>query len=98
MKYIFNFFLFTYFSFVSLGITSDTESNAKLFGSLPDVSNVKISPNGKFVGVQQRTEETIVVKIIDLDKLILINDSTWFPIIDNNSFIDFINNYFHNLF
>ena len=67
MKYIFNFFLFTYFSFVSLAITSDTESNAKLFGSLPDVSNVKISPNGKFVGVQQRTEETIVVKIIDLD-------------------------------
>ena len=31
-------------------------------------------------------------KIIDLDKLILINDSTWFPIIDNNSFIDFIDN------
>ena len=73
MKYIFNFFLFTYFSFVSLGITSDTESNAKLFGSLPDVSNVKISPNGKFVGVQQRTEETIVVKIIDLDNAQLLS-------------------------
>ena len=73
MKYIFNFFLFTYFSFVSLAITSDTESNAKLFGSLPDVSNVKISPNGKFVGVQQRTEETIVVKIIDLDNAQLLS-------------------------
>ena len=73
MKYIFNFFLFTYFSFISLAITSDTESNAKLFGSLPDVSNVKISPNGKFVGVQQRTEETIVVKIIDLDNAQLLN-------------------------
>ena len=73
MKYIFNFFLFTYFSFVSLAITSDTESNAKLFGSLPDVSNVKISPNGKFVGVQQRTEETIVVKIIDLDSAQLLS-------------------------
>ena len=73
MKYIFNFFLFTYFSFVSLTITSDTESNAKLFGSLPDVSNVKISPNGKFVGVQQRTEETIVVKIIDLDNAQLLS-------------------------
>ena len=73
MKYIFNFFLFTYFSFISLAITSDTEINAKLFGSLPDVSNVKISPNGKFVGVQQRTEETIVVKIIDLDNAQLLN-------------------------
>ena len=73
MKYIFNFFLFTYFSFISLAITSDTESNAKLFGSLPDVSNVKISPNGKFVGVQQRTEETIVVKIIDLDSAQLLS-------------------------
>ena len=73
MKYIFNFFLFTYFSFVSLAIASDTERNAKLFGSLPDVSNVKISPNGKFVGVQQRTEETIVVKIIDLDNAQLLS-------------------------
>ena len=73
MKYIFNFFLFTYFSFISLAITSDTERNAKLFGSLPDVSNVKISPNGKFVGVQQRTEETIVVKIIDLDNAQLLS-------------------------
>ena len=73
MKYIFNFFLFTYFSFISLAITSDTESYAKLFGSLPDVSNVKISPNGKFVGVQQRTEETIVVKIIDLDSAQLLS-------------------------
>ena len=73
MKYIINFFLFTYFSFISLAITSDTESNAKLFGSLPDVSNVKISPNGKFVGVQQRTEETIVVKIIDLDNAQLLS-------------------------
>ena len=73
MKYIFNFFLFTFFSLISLAITSDTESNAKLFGSLPDVSNVKISPNGKFVGVQQRTEETIVVKIIDLDNAQLLS-------------------------
>ena len=73
MKYIFNFFLLTYFSFVSLAIASDTERNAKLFGSLPDVSNVKISPNGKFVGVQQRTEETIVVKIIDLDNAQLLS-------------------------
>ena len=37
-------------------------------------------------------------KIIDLDKLILINDSTWFPIIDNNSFIDFIIKYNNALF
>ena len=45
--------------FISLfnlsNITSaDTNKNAELFGSLPDVSSVKISPNGKFVGVQQK--------------------------------------------
>ena len=31
-------------------------------------------------------------KIKDFDKLILLNDSTWFPINDDNSFIDFIDN------
>ena len=31
-------------------------------------------------------------KIRDIDKLILINDSVWFPINDSNSFIDFIHN------
>ncbi len=31
-------------------------------------------------------------KMRDLDKLILINDSTWFPILNNNSFTNFIDN------
>jgi dipeptidyl aminopeptidase/acylaminoacyl peptidase len=64
--------------FISLfnlsNITSaDTNKNAELFGSLPDVSSVKISPNGKFVGVQQKTDETIIVKIIDLDNAQLLS-------------------------
>jgi len=48
--------------------SEETISNAELYGSLPDISQVLISPNGKYVGVRQRTEETIIVKIIDLDK------------------------------
>ena len=40
-------------------VLSNTSENAKQFGSLPDVSDVLISPNGKYVGVKQKTEETI---------------------------------------
>ena len=57
----------------SYSVFSNTEENAKQFGSLPDVSNVLISPNGKYVGVQQKTEETIIVKIIDLEKAQLLS-------------------------
>ena len=52
----------------SYSVLSNTSENAKQFGSLPDVSDVLISPNGKYVGVKQKTEETIIVKIIDLEK------------------------------
>ena len=64
--------------FISLfnlsNITSaDTNKNAELFGSLPDIYDVLISPNGRYIGVQQKTDETIIVKIIDLDKSALVN-------------------------
>jgi hypothetical protein len=47
--------------FISLfnlsNITSaDTNKNAELFGSLPDIYDVLISPNGRYIGVQQKTE------------------------------------------
>ena len=64
--------------FISLfnlsNITSaNTDENAELFGSLPDIYDVLISPNGKYIGVQQKTDETIIVKIIDLNKSALVN-------------------------
>ena len=64
--------------FISLfnfsNITSaDTNKNAELFGSLPDIYDVLISPNGRYIGVQQKTDETIIVKIIDLDQSALVN-------------------------
>jgi len=59
--------------FLTSFISSSTEKNAELFGSLPDVSGVLISPNGKYVGVRQKTEETIIVKILDLDNAELLS-------------------------
>lgn len=66
MNYCLKIFITSLLIANSYSIFSNTEENAERFGSLPDVSNVLISPNGKYVGVQQKTEETIIVKIIDL--------------------------------
>ena len=67
--------------FISLfnlsNITSaDTDKNAELFGSWPDIRNVVISPNGKYVGVVQTVNRQGIVKILDLDssQLISIHD------------------------
>ena len=54
-------------------IYSDTANNAEIFGSLPDIYEVKISPNGRYIAVQQKTEETVIVKILDLDASQLVN-------------------------
>ena len=54
-------------------VYSDTSKNAEIFGSRPDIYEVRISPNGRYIGVQQKTEETIIVKILDLDNSQLIN-------------------------
>ena len=54
-------------------IYSDTSKNAEIFGSLPDIYEVKISPNGRYIAVQQKTEETVIVKILDLDASQLVN-------------------------
>ena len=67
--------------FISLfnlsNITSaDTNKNAELFGSWPDIRDVVISPNGKYVGVVQTVNRQGIVKILDLDssQLISIHD------------------------
>ena len=54
-------------------IYSDTAKNAEIFGSLPDIYQVRISPNGRYIAVQQKTEETVIVKILDLDSSQLVN-------------------------
>ena len=54
-------------------IYSDTSTNAEIFGSLPDIYEVRISPNGRYIAVQQKTEETVIVKILDLDASQLVN-------------------------
>jgi pimeloyl-ACP methyl ester carboxylesterase len=54
-------------------IYSDTAKNAEIFGSLPDIYQVRISPNGRYIAVQQKTEETVIVKILDLDASQLVN-------------------------
>ena len=56
--------------------TADTNKNAELFGSWPDIRDVVISPNGKYVGVVQTVNRQGIVKILDLDnsQLISIHD------------------------
>ena len=68
MNFCLKIFITTLLVANSYSVLSNTSENAKQFGSLPDVSDVLISPNGKYVGVKQKTEETIIVKIIDLEK------------------------------
>ncbi len=73
MKYLFKFIALALLINTSQYAISNTDKNAEIFGSLPDVSDVLISPNGKYVGVQQKTDETIIVKIIDLDSAKLLS-------------------------
>ena len=49
-------------------LSEETKNNAELFSTLPDVTSVKLSPNGKFVGVAQKAGSKRIVKIIDLEK------------------------------
>ena len=46
----------------SYSVLSNTSENAKQFGSLPDVSDVLISPNGKYVGVKQKPRKQLLSK------------------------------------
>lgn len=57
-------------------LSEETKNNAELFSTLPDVTSVKLSPNGKFVGVAQKAGSKRIVKIIDLEesKVIHVHD------------------------
>ena len=52
------------FNFSSI-TSADMNKNAKLFGSWPDILDVVISPNGKYVGVVQIVNRQGIVKILD---------------------------------
>jgi dipeptidyl aminopeptidase/acylaminoacyl peptidase len=76
MKFFYQIILFLTFNIYSTVTYSDTDSNANLFGSWPDIRDVVISPDGKYVGVVQTVESQGIVKILDLDKgsLVSIHD------------------------
>ena len=73
MKLLIKAITFIFVLNISNILSSNTEANAELFGSLPDIYEVRISPNGRYVGVQQKTEETVIVKILDLDQSQLVS-------------------------
>ena len=76
MKIFYQIIFFLTLNLYSSFTYSDTDSNANLFGSWPDIRDVVISPDGKYVGVVQTVESQGIVKILDLDKgsLVSIHD------------------------
>ena len=71
MKNIITIFLvFTLSTFLS---SQDINQNVKNFSQLPDVYDVKISPNGKMVGVLREIDQERMVSIIDLESKSLLH-------------------------
>ncbi len=55
-------------------ISEEINKNVKNFSQLPDVYDVKISPNGKMVGVLREIDQERMVSIIDLESKKLIHN------------------------
>ena len=53
--------LFCIFNFI------DANENIKSFSNLPDIYDIKISPNGKLIGVHRKVNDELVLSIIDLN-------------------------------
>ena len=58
----------------NLIISEEINENVKNFSQLPDVYDVKISPNGKMVGVLREIDQERMVSIIDLESRKLIHN------------------------
>ena len=58
----------------NLIISEEINENVKNFSQLPDVYDVKISPNGKMVGVLREIDQERMVSIIDLESKKLIHN------------------------
>lgn len=58
----------------NLIISEEINENVQNFSQLPDVYDVKISPNGKMVGVLREIDQERMVSIIDLESKKLIHN------------------------
>ena len=48
-------------------VSEEINENVNNFSQLPDVYNVKVSPNGKMIGVLREIDQERMVSIIDLE-------------------------------
>ena len=48
-------------------VSEERNENVNNFSQLPDVYNVKVSPNGKMIGVLREIDQERMVSIIDLE-------------------------------
>ena len=53
--------------FINLIVSEEINENVKNFSQLPDVYNVKVSPNGKMIGVLREIDQERMVSIIELE-------------------------------
>ena len=58
--------IFSVFLLSTFLSSQEINQNVKNFSQLPDVYDVKISPNGKMVGVLREIDQERMVSIIDL--------------------------------
>ncbi len=72
MKYIINIVLI---GFISICLQSEEiNQNVKNFSQLPDIYDIKISPNGKLLGVLREIDQERMVSIIELETSKLIHN------------------------
>ena len=65
--------IFSLFLFATFLSSQELNQNVKNFSQLPDVYDVKISPNGKMVGVLREIDQERMVSIIDLESRSLLH-------------------------
>ena len=65
--------IFSVFLFATFLSSQELNQNVKNFSQLPDVYDVKISPNGKMVGVLREIDQERMVSIIDLESRSLLH-------------------------
>ena len=51
---------------VNISFAADINENVRNFSQLPDVYDIKVSPNGKMIGVLREIDDERMVSIIEL--------------------------------
>ena len=59
--------IFVVFLFSTFLSSKEVNENVKNFSQLPDVYDVKVSPNGKMIGVLREIDQERMVSIIELE-------------------------------